>query len=105
MPPVGGISINALGALMTADLVTEQGLQDACRLALETSRLQNDHSAWLTNLSMHLHDVHDASESLFLSPAFQQDLWESETISATGMGTVDVTAVIQSEKWPSACGS
>jgi 5-methylcytosine-specific restriction enzyme B len=77
---------------MSTDLSTDDGLRTASNAAFVSQQKQCEE--WRPNLAEHLARVKSASESEFLSREFQRDLWENEAISATGMGTVDVSNVI-----------
>lgn len=70
------------------DLVSNGGLAQACQqLLAERATVAHD-AEWTPRLSAHLQAVQKASEDEFCDPKFQRDLWESEAISATGMGSV-----------------
>ncbi|MEW5835558.1 MAG: hypothetical protein AB1832_10865 [Pseudomonadota bacterium] len=80
---------------MATDLTTDEGLRQACESA-RAKRSPESHANWTAKLSRHLSRVREVSHDEFLTPAFQQYLWEDESISATGMGHVDVSEIIKS---------
>src|SRR6185437_6375930 len=70
------------------DLVSTAGLLQACRqLSAAHAAMPNDRD-WTKHLSTLLDAVRKATEDQFRNPEFQRELWESEAISATGMGSV-----------------
>lgn len=79
---------------MTIDLRSDQSLREASQTALEQHRRQYHLDDWLKSLSAWLALVASTNRSTFVSPQFQQELWENEAISATGQGHIDVTRVI-----------
>lgn len=79
---------------MTGDLKNEDDLREACRAAVDQHRRQYNLDDWLKNLSAWLARVASVDYQTFVSPRFQQELWENETISATGQGHIDVSKVI-----------
>ncbi len=81
---------------MATDLLTNEQLKECSIAALEKFQNQPGYKAWAPKLAEHISKVQGANEEEFKSKAFQQNLWESEAVSATGMGTVDVSKVIQS---------
>jgi 5-methylcytosine-specific restriction enzyme B len=83
---------------MAADLATDVGLRDACKTALDGYQMQVNHKDWLSSLSTYLHHIRDAGEREFLSESVQRELWESEAISATGSGRVNVSKVIKNHE-------
>jgi hypothetical protein len=78
---------------MAIDLTNEQLLRDASQTALELHRRQYHLGDWLENLSVWLRRVAEVDRATFVSSRFQQELWENETISATGQGHIDVSKV------------
>lgn len=78
---------------MAIDLTNEQSLRDASQMALELHRRQYHLGDWLENLSVWLRRVAEVDRATFVSSRFQQELWENETISATGQGHIDVSKV------------
>ena len=79
---------------MAIDLKTNVGLQEASQAAIEQHRRQFHLDDWLKNLSVWLARVGSVDRETFVSHQFQQELWENETISATGQGHIDVSRVI-----------
>ncbi|MCP3792533.1 MULTISPECIES: McrB family protein [Pseudomonas] len=79
---------------MAVDLKDDATLKAACEAVLVHHRELPWYQNWLTNLSKFLRMVQDTSQAEFCSPAFQEQLWESEVITTTGMGTVNVSEVI-----------
>lgn len=83
---------------VAANLLTDEQLRESSSAAFERFQNQPGYRAWEPKLAEHIAKVQDANESEFKSLRFQQNLWESESVSATGMGTVDVSKVIQSSQ-------
>jgi 5-methylcytosine-specific restriction protein B len=75
------------------DLVSDAGLVAAANQALGKRREDETYRNWTTALDAHLQRVKSASEDTFKSEAFQKALWESEAISATGLGRVPTNAL------------
>jgi 5-methylcytosine-specific restriction protein B len=75
------------------DLTTDEGI----RAAREWVNKQNPgaRSAWIKALTHHLARIREANEQEFKSTAFQRMLWDSEAISATGMGHIPVAKLIE----------
>lgn len=76
------------------DLKSDEGLREASQAAIEQHRNQYHLDDWLKNLSAWLTRVAAVDHDTFLSLEFQRELWDSETISATGQGHIDVSRVI-----------
>ncbi|HKS13531.1 MAG TPA: hypothetical protein VJS90_10890 [Pseudomonas sp.] len=79
---------------MAVDLKNDVALKAACESVLAHHRPLPWYEKWLTNLSHFLKKIQDADQAEFCSPTFQDLLWESEVITTTGMGTINVSAVI-----------
>ena len=79
---------------MAVDLKDDANLKAACEAVLAQHRELSWYQNWLKKLSEFLRKVQDADQDEFCSPAFQEQLWESEVITKTGMGTVKVSEVI-----------
>lgn len=70
------------------DLINDANLVAASNQALAVRGNDAFYSNWTTDLKSHIDSVQQAPESTFRSEAFQRELWESEAISATGLGFV-----------------
>lgn len=79
---------------MATDLKGDQSLREACKVAQERHRSQRHLDEWLKKLADWLQHVASADEATFMSPQFQKELWDNETVSATGQGHIDVSRVI-----------
>lgn len=78
---------------MAIDLKSDLGIREASEAALEQFR--KDHlDDWLKALSAWIRRVATVDRETFVSPQFQRELWDNETISATGQGNIDVSRVI-----------
>ena len=51
--------------------------------------------SWITEFQTWLVRVRDVSHEEFLSKDFQLALWETEAVSATGMGRINISAVAE----------
>ncbi|WP_210641254.1 hypothetical protein [Pseudomonas sp. Tri1] len=80
---------------MAIDLKDDDQLKAACESALQQYRLSPGHDAWLNKLSNFLLRVRNTDHQGFISEAFQKELWDSEAVSATGMGRIDISAVVK----------
>ena len=78
---------------MAADLKDNATLKAACDAVLAHHRELPWYQNWLERLAEFLHKVQEADKEEFCSPAFQELLWESDVITTTGMGTVNVSEV------------
>src|SRR5688572_9107022 len=79
---------------MTFDLKNDSDLRDASQAVIDQHRRQHHLDSWLTSLSAWLARLNSVDRETFVSPQFQQELWENDTISATGQGHIDVSKVI-----------
>lgn len=79
------------------DLKNDEALREASRTAIEQHRRQYHLDDWLKKLSAWLTRVAAVDHETFVSPQFQRELWDNETISATGQGHIDVSKVIADE--------
>lgn len=79
---------------MAVDLKDNVNLKAACEAVLAHNRELPWYQSWLKKLSEFLLKVQDADQEEFCSTEFQEQLWESEVITRTGMGTVNVAKVI-----------
>ena len=79
---------------MAVDLRDNTNLKAACEAVLAHNRELPWYQNWLKKLSEFLRIVQDADQEEFCSTEFQELLWESEVITKTGMGTVNVSEVI-----------
>ena len=79
---------------MSNDFKSDHGLKEASRAALELHRRQYHLDDWLKSLSTWLARVAAVDRETFVSSQFQKELWDNETISATGQGHIDVSKVI-----------
>lgn len=79
---------------MAMDLKDSGSLSEAALAAIEQHRRQFHLDDWLSNLSAWLARVAAVGHEEFSSPQFQKELWDGETVSATGQGHIDVSRVI-----------
>ena len=79
---------------MTMDLKSDEGLRSASQTAIEQHRRQYHLDEWLEKLAAWLARVAAVDHQTFVTPQFQRELWDNETISATGQGHIDVSKVI-----------
>lgn len=79
---------------VAVDLRDDANLRAACEAVLAQHRELAWYQNWLKKLSEFLQRVQDADQDEFCSPEFQERLWESEDITKTGMGTVNVSEVV-----------
>ncbi|KIP87090.1 restriction endonuclease [Stenotrophomonas maltophilia] len=79
---------------MAIDLTDVVGLRQACAEALGQHRKMHHLDDWLQDIATWIERVKGVQRSEFLSTGFQQELWNGETIAATGQGHVDVSRVV-----------
>ena len=82
---------------MTMDLKSDEGLRSASQTAIEQHRRQYHLDEWLEKLAAWLSRVAAVDHQTFLTQPFQRELWDNETVSATGQGHIDVSKVILDE--------
>ncbi len=70
------------------DLKSDVGLIESANRALAAHRSQASYTSWTADLRARIDEARQVSESSFRSETFQRELWESEAISATGLGFV-----------------
>jgi hypothetical protein len=78
---------------MVQDLKDDAKLKIACESVLDIYRQQPGYQKWTAALTGFLQKVHNVEREEFLTEDFQQELWDSVAVSATGMGNVDVSAL------------
>jgi hypothetical protein len=81
------------------DLREDEQLKGACARLGSTIGLAGNQS-WIAKLLKWMEKVRDVSHSEFLGEQFQVALWNSEAVSATGMGSVDISNVAKSQVIP-----
>ena len=81
---------------MPARLRDDEQLRAACAASRAKRAQEPAHGNWISKLGDLLHRVRDADRSEFTASGFQRDLWESDAVSATGMGQVDVSGILAS---------
>jgi hypothetical protein len=79
---------------MPMKLNTEEALRTASTAILARFRNEPSFEDWKGRLAGQLISARDASRDVFISPAFQHELWNGETVAATGSGRVDVSRVV-----------
>lgn len=78
------------------DLQDDEQLKEACaRLGNAIGSAGNQ--SWIAELLKWMEKVRDVSHSEFMSEQFQLSLWNSEAVSSTGMGSVDISSVAKSQ--------
>ena len=80
---------------MAIDLKDDKQLSAACESALQAYRTSPGYMDWTKRLSVFLQKVQEADREEFFQEAFQERLWNSEAVSATGMGHVKIAKVLQ----------
>ncbi len=77
---------------MSTSLRTDEELRQASSAAAQMS--DTSLGGWLPTLAQHIAAVQSVLQDEFRSAAFQHQLWDSEAVSATGMGHIDISKVI-----------
>lgn len=70
------------------DLKDDDGLKSACTSLMELVVSLPGNQEWITEFFEWLVRVRDVSHEEFLSEKFQLSLWDTQAVSATGMGTL-----------------
>lgn len=77
------------------DLKDDEQLRAACISLQEQVMSLAGNQSWITELQKWLVRVRDVSHEEFLSKDFQLALWDTEAVSATGMGRINISAVAE----------
>lgn len=86
---------HASGGYELPDLKDSEALKNACVNLVEQVLSLPGNQRWITEFQQWLVRVHEVSHDEFIHEDFQQSLWNSEAVSATGMGHVDVSSVVK----------
>ncbi|BAP45150.1 GTPase subunit of restriction endonuclease-like [Pseudomonas sp. StFLB209] len=77
------------------DLKDDEQLRTACISLQEQVISLAGNQNWITEFQKWLVRVRDVSHQEFLSSEFQLALWDTEAVSATGMGRINISAVAE----------
>lgn len=77
------------------DLAKDSELIAAANQALASRRQDSRYQKWMQDLSGHLDKVQRVTHEEFRSKTFQQQLWESEAVSATGQCFVATSSLLE----------
>lgn len=77
------------------DLKDDEQLRNACISPQEQVISLAGNQSWITKFQNWLVRVRDVSHEEFLSKDFQLSLWDTEAVSATGMGRINISAVAE----------
>lgn len=80
---------------MVLNLKDDAQLKQACDTILQQTLTQKGNRDWVAGLLTLLREVRDVDEPTFFSERFQRNLWDSEQVTSTGMGQVDISKVAQ----------
>lgn len=80
---------------MVLNLKDDAQLKHACDTTVQQSLGQKGNQDWVAGLLKLLQEVRDVDEPTFFSERFQRNLWDSEQVTSTGMGQVDISKVAQ----------
>ncbi|MDH0291318.1 hypothetical protein N7414_19520 [Pseudomonas sp. GD04087] len=80
---------------MVLNLKDDAQLKQACDTILQQTLTQKGNRDWVAGLLTLLQEVRDVDEPTFFSERFQRNLWDSEQVTSTGMGQVDISKVAQ----------
>lgn len=81
-----------------SDLKNEDALKVVCEQAIQVAHSHGWYQDWTSRIIHLIERVRDVAQTEFMSEAFQLELWNSEAISSTGMGSVDITEVARSSE-------
>lgn len=80
------------------DLKSDHGLKAACEQAMQHAHSQPWYQGWILRFQGLIAQIQGIEHSEFLSEKFQVELWNSEAVSSTGMGSVDISEVARSRE-------
>ncbi|MEN1579725.1 hypothetical protein AAIH51_15060 [Pseudomonas aeruginosa] len=80
------------------DLKNGDGLKEACEQAMQQAHSHSWYQGWTTGIQGLMRRVREVEHSEFVSERFQRELWNSEAVASTGMGSVDISAVARSSE-------
>lgn len=80
---------------MVLNLKDDTQLKLACDTTLQQARTHTGNQHWVAGLLRLLQEVRNVDETTFASEQFQRNLWDSEKVTSTGMGHVDISKVAQ----------
>lgn len=81
-----------------SDLKNENALKVACEQAMQAAQSHSWYQGWVRGILDLMGRVREITRSEFMSEGFQFELWNSEAISSTGMGSVDISEVARSSE-------
>jgi len=81
-----------------SDLKRAHGLKVACEQAIQQAHSQPWYQDWILGVQNLIKQVREVGHTEFLSEKFQVELWNSEAVSSTGMGSVDISEVARSRE-------
>ncbi|WP_328992531.1 hypothetical protein [Pseudomonas aeruginosa] len=81
-----------------SDLKSDHGLRLACDQAMQQAHSQPWYKGWTLGVQSLIEKVREIGHTEFLSEQFQVELWNSEAVSSTGMGSVDISEVARSRE-------
>nr|MBF0685446.1 hypothetical protein [Pseudomonas sp.] len=81
---------------MAIDLSDESQLKTACEHVTQQVLVKQGNQKWVSELLAAMQRVHDVSHKEFVSEAFQRFLWNTQAVSSTGMGSVEISEVAKS---------
>ncbi|WP_223113746.1 hypothetical protein [Pseudomonas syringae] len=87
------------------DLKDDEQLKTACISLQEQVMSLAGNQSWITEFQQWLVRVRDVSHEEFLSKDFQLALWDTEAVSATGMGRINISAVAENSQSQKASGN
>ena len=82
---------------MPIPLKTDDDLRAACQTAISRFAPEAGYQSWVQKLGAYLAEIQNTPHEQFITPAFQEKLWNTDTISSTGNGSVDVSKIISSK--------
>lgn len=80
------------------ELKSDQGLRGACEQAMQRAHSHAWYQRWTGGIQSLMRRVREVEHSEFLSEGFQLELWNSEAVASTGMGSVDISEVARSSE-------
>ncbi|WP_270922669.1 McrB family protein [Pseudomonas aeruginosa] len=80
------------------DLKNGDDLKEACVQALQQAHSHSWYQDWTAGILSLMRRLREVERSEFMSEGFQFELWNSEAVASTGMGSVDISEVARSSE-------
>lgn len=82
---------------MPIPLKTDDELRAACQTAVSRFAPEKSYQNWIRELGTYLAEIQNTPYEQFVTPEFQEKLWDADTISSTGNGNVNVSKIVSNK--------